>query len=331
MKRNSLVSLCLIVVFATAGCNLPVASPTPTAGPTAAVTAAVPPASPTTSLALPPSETPLPLTPTLELPTPTLFIPHSLVPSVDVKVGKIINDTTSLGTATEQRAPYGDSYQVGLFERPFTQDMGYVSDLDIASYNQSRDDKFYYVSIQLVGTNPNNPIGINYAVEIDLDADGYGDTIVVAHPPYSAEWTTTNVIVAQDTNRDTGGLSPEKSDAPLPGDGYDTVIFDGSTGLGNDPDLAWVRINAGKYATVQFAFKRALAEEKFMLGVFSDGGMRDIFQLDYVDRLTEEQAGSPIQGNKYYPLKLLFALDNVCREAYGFEGTGEEPHRCPKK
>ncbi|MEW5941089.1 MAG: hypothetical protein AB1750_15590, partial [Chloroflexota bacterium] len=232
---------------------------------------------------------------------------------------------------TEQRAPYGDSYNIGLFERPFTEDMKYVPDLDIKSYNQSRDDRFYYVSIELVGTNPNNPIGINYAVEIDLDADGFGDTVIMARPPYSAEWTTTNVIVAQDTNHDTGGLSPEKSDAPLPGDGYDLVIFDGSIGLGEDNDLAWVRINAGKYATVQFAFKRALAEEKFMLGVFSDAGIRDVFELDYNDRFTEEQAGSPIQGSKYYPLNLLFALDNVCREAYGFTGNWEEPHRCPKK
>jgi hypothetical protein len=329
MKRKSPASIFLILVFLTAGCNLPVAAPTPTAIPSATWTAV--PASPTLAPTLSPTETPLPPTPTLELPTPTKFIPHSFVPSTDVRVGDIINDVTCLGTATEQRAPYGDSYNIGLFERPFMQDMGYVSDLDIASYNQSRDDRFYYVSIQLVGTNPNNPVGINYAVEIDLDADGYGDTVIMAHPPYSAEWTTANVIVAQDTNHDSGGLSAEKSDAPLPGDGYDQVIFDGSVGLGDDPDLAWVRVNAGKYATVQFAFKRGLAEEKFMLGVFADAGIRDVFELDYNDRFTEEQAGSPIRGSKFYPLKLLFGVDNVCREAYGFSGNGEEPHRCPKK
>jgi hypothetical protein len=168
-------------------------------------------------------------------------------------------------------------------------------------------------------------------VEIDLDADGYGDVVVVSHPPYSAEWTASNVIVARDSDKDTGGLSPEKSDAPLPGNGYDEVIFDGSIGLGDDPDLAWVRINAGKYATVQFAFKVGLAENKFMLGVFSDAGLRDIFKLDYNDRFTEEQAGSPIRGTKFYPLNLFFAFDNVCRTAYGFTGTWEEPHRCPKK
>jgi hypothetical protein len=245
-------------------------------------------------------------------------------------MGKLVHDVTSVDTAAEKRAPYGDSYQINLFERPFLQDMTYVADLDIASYNLGKDAKFYYVSIELVGTNPNNPLGINYAVELDTEADGFGDFVIVAHPPYSSEWTAVNVQVAQDTNHDTGGLSAEKSDAPLPGDGYDTLIFDGATGLGDDPDLAWVRVNAGDKATVQFAFKIALAENRFMLGVLADAGPKDITQLDYADRFTFEQAGSPVTGVKYYPLGSLFGVDNVCREAYGFTGTGEEPQRCPQ-
>jgi hypothetical protein len=80
---------------------------------------------------------------------------------------------------------------------------------------------------------------------------------------------------------------------------------------------------------VQFAFKRELAENRFMLGVFADAGLKDIQQLDYVDRFTKEQAGSPVGGDPFYPLKALFAIDNVCRSAYGFPGTGEEPQRCP--
>ncbi len=244
-------------------------------------------------------------------------------------MGDLVHDATSVDTAGEKRAPYGDSYQINLFERPFLQDMSYVADLDIASYNLGKDEKFYYVSIELVGTNPNNSLGINYAVELDTDADGFGDLVVAAHPPYSADWTATNVQVAQDINHDTGGLSGERSDAPLPGDGYETLLFDGGIGLGDDPDLAWVRISAGNKATVQFAFKRALAEDRFMLGVLADAGPKSIADLDYADRFTEEEAGSPEAGEDFYPLKLLFAVDNVCRQAYGFEGTGEEPQRCP--
>jgi hypothetical protein len=295
------------VVSVTEVSTLVVAAPTQTELPTATLN---------------PTVTPIP-------PTPTIAIAHALIPSTSVKVGKLIYDATCIDTAAEKRAPFGDSYKVNLFERPFTQDMTYIADLDIVSYNLSRDEKFYYVSIQLLGSNPNNALGIHYAVELDLDADGFGDVIIAAHPPYQVEWSTDNVRVALDTDHDTGGLSAERSDAPLPGNGYDKIIFDG--GLGDDHDLAWVRISAGKLATVQFAFKIPLAENRFMYGVRADAGLRDITELDYVDRYTEEEAGSPQAEEKLYPLKAIYAVDNTCRDAHGFVGNYEEPQRCPKK
>ncbi len=271
------------------------------------------------------TETP---SPTPELPTPTLTLSHSLVPSTIVKPGKLIQDVVSVDTATEKRAPYGDSYDINRLERPFLQDMTYVADLDIVSFNLAYDEKFFYVSIELVGTDPNNDMGINYGVELDINADGFGDMIIIARPPYSVDWSTDNVQIVQDTNRDTGGLSAEKSEAPMPGDGYDEIIYDGGRGPGDDPDLAWVRVNAGAKATVQFAFKRSFAGTKFMYGVIADGGLKSIADLDYVDRFTEEEAGSPVRDQKNYPLKALYAVDNICRQVFGFTGTLQEPQRC---
>ena len=284
---------------------------------------------PPTATALPTSS-PTP-SPTEALPTPTITVSHVLVPPSSVKTGELVYDVVSVDTAAEGRAPYGDSYDINLLERPFMGDMSYVADLDIASYSLTYDEKFYYVSISLVGTDPNNELGIQYGVELDLDADGFGDYIVIARPPYSVDWSTDNVQVVQDADHDTSGLSPEKSDAPLPGDGYDDVIFDGGRGPDDDPDLAWVRVNAGKNATVQFAFKRWLAENRFMFGVIADAGLKEIEDLDYVDRFTESEAGSPIKGDDDYPLKALYGVDNTCRTAQGFEGNWEEPQRCPKK
>jgi hypothetical protein len=231
-------------------------------------------------------------------------------------------------TAAEKRAPYGDSYDINRFERPFLQDMTYISDLDIISFNLAYDEKFYYVSIELVGTDPNNDLGINYGVELDVNADGFGDMIIIAHPPYNVDWTTDNLQIVQDTNHDTGGISAEKAEAPMPGDGYDKVIFDGGRGENDDPDLAWVRINAGKKATVQFAFKKSFAGTKFMYGVIADGGLKSVADLDYVDRFTKEEAGSPVRDQLNYPLKALFGMDNVCRDVFGFTGTKQEPQRC---
>jgi len=333
MKKNKLVSILFALLAATLACSLPGQTgnqPQEASSPVAVTQIVV--EEPSATQPPPPSatETVTPA-PTEELPTPTLTVNHVLIPPTTVDTGELIHDVVSVDTASENRAPYGDSYDINLLERPFMQDMSYVADLDIVTYNLTHDEKFYFVSIELVGTNPNNQIGINYMVELDLDADGYGDYVILARPLYQPAWSTDNVQVWEDTNHDTGGLSPEKSDAPLPGNGYDKLIFDGGRGPDDDPDLAWVRANAGATATVQFAFKIGLAENRFMYGVYADAGPRDVSDLDYVDRFTKEEAGSPVRDNSNYPLKGLFGVDNTCRTAQGFEGNWEEPQRCPKK
>jgi len=318
------------LLLAALACSLPGAakpSPTQTPVPTPATQS---PSLTNTPLPLEPSPTVIP-SPTIELATPTIAVKHSIIPASNVETGTLHFDVASVDTASENRAPYGDSYDISLFERPFTQDMQYVPDLDIVSFNLSSDAKFYFVSIELIGSNPNNEIGIQYTVELDTNADGFGDFIIVASPPHSFEWTTDNVRVYQDTDHDTGGLSAEKSDAPLPGNGYDTLIFDSGRGVSDDPDLAWIRINAGKYATVQFAFKVSWAGPRFMYGVTADASQfKDVAEMDYVDRMPKKEAGSPVRGNEDYPLKGLFQIDNTCWETYGLTGTGEEPKLCPR-
>jgi hypothetical protein len=138
------------------------------------------------------------------------------------------------------------------------------------------------------------------------------------------------VQIFQDKNHDTGGLSGERSDAPLSADGYETLIFNGGEGDA-DPDMAWVRANASFDATVQFAFKKSWSGKVFMLGVMADAGLTDVKKLDYVDRFKESEAGSPVKDKSSYPLKALFAVDNVCREAFGFKSTGLEPQLCPRE
>jgi len=278
-------------------------------------------------------------------PTPTLFSEESNVPEIptatstpvithidfpinSVDLGAIIYDVESSGTAPEKRAPYGDSYDIYRMERPFTQDMTYIPDMDIVTYNVKLTDDWIYVSIELIGTDPNNEMGIHYGVELDLNGDGFGEYLIWSNPPYMPEWSTDGVQVFQDNNHDTGGLSAELSDAPLDGDGYETKIFD--SGVGDDPDLAWIRAYAGRQASIQFAFKKAMAGSSFLLGVLSDAGLRDVTRMYYNDRFTEVEAGSPEKSEEYYPLKELYAFDNACREAFNFNTTGYEPLLCPR-
>jgi hypothetical protein len=314
MRSNtirSLVPVFMILLIAMLACNLSGGAATPLPVPTG---------------------TPVPLTPTTAPPTVVpatalVVFTHVMTPS-DPRPGKLVYDVQSAGTAGEKRAPYGDSYDWNRLERPFLQNMTYVSDLDIVTFTVANDSDWWYVSMRLMGIDPNNALGINYGVELDLDHDGYGDYLIWTHPPYTNQWDTLPVQIYQDSNHNTGGLSAGKSDAPFDADGYETLIFDGSVG-GGDPDVAWVRIHAGSDATVQFAFKRSWSGSEFMLGVIADAGLKDPKKLDYVDRIPIAQAGSPVKDNMYYPLNELFAVDNTCREAFGFEPTHYEPQGCP--
>lgn len=307
-------SIFLIIVLA---CGLPQTTSTPPETEIVYVTATAEVGAPATE-APPPSET-VTLVPVVN---------HVLFPASSSPAGSVNYDVESSGTASEKRAPYGDSYDINRLERPFLQDMTYVSDLDIATFYLSEDSAWYYVTLNLVGNNPNNELGIHYGLELDTDADGFGDIVVWARPPYKAEWTNDNVQVFTDKNHDTSGLSADKSDAPISTNGYETPLFDGGLGPGDDPDLAWVRNDTASSA-IQFAFKKSLSGPSFMYGVLADAGLKDVGKLDYVDRFTEEAAGSPVKDKKYYPLKELFAVDNTCRAAFGFNPTGYEPMLCP--
>jgi hypothetical protein len=314
VKTQGLLVLFLAFILA---CNLPSSIPTETNSSTA------PAADGTSSTA-----------PIIEAGTPTATstpaITHSKTPSTSPPLGQVVYDVESSGTAAEKRAPYGDSYDINRLERPFLQDMTYIPDLDIVTYSVGQDSDWYYVSIELIGTDPNNALGINYGVELDINHDGFGDHIIWATPPYTPNWDTLNVKIYSDNNHNTGGLSAEKSDAPFTADGYETLSFNGGVGDA-DPDMAWVRVNAGRQATVQFAFKKSWSGTVFMLGVVADSGMQDVTKLDYVDRFTETEAGSPVKNKEYYPLKSLFEVDNACREAFGFKPTGYEPQLCPRE
>jgi len=253
---------------------------------------------------------------------------HTMTPVDISSAGPMNYDVDSSSTGGENRAPYGDSYNINLFERPFTQTaMTYLPALDIVSFRLTQDADWYYVSMAMSGGDMNDQISINYGVELDTDHDGFGDFLVWASPPYTTKWLAETVQVYKDTNHDTGGASAEKSDAVFSGDGYDSVIFD--RGQGSDTDLAWVRLDPQVASSVQFAFKRSLAGNAFMWGVWADAGLRDPSKFNYNDRFTETDAGSPIKNKPYYPIKAIYQVDNTCWAAQGFKPTGDEPHLCP--
>jgi hypothetical protein len=306
-------SMGLILLLAILACNLP-----------GSQLATQPAPAPTTSGAPPDS---LPVQPAASGEAP-ISLTHLLTPPNVPLVGTIAYDSESQTTAAQHRAPYWDVYDYNRLERPFTaNEMNYNPNLDIVRFRISADKDWYYVFIELIGKDPNDPISIDYGVEIDRDHDGFGEALIWAKPPYGTDWSTGGVMVYEDSNHDSAGTSAIKSDAPFAGDGYDRLLFD--SGKGGDPDLAWVRLHPSDSSVIEFAFKQSLAGKSFMWGTWADAGPRDPSKFSYNDRFTLAEAGSPLKDNLYYPLKALYQTDSTCRKAYGFKATDYEPLICP--
>lgn len=321
MIRNGRIALLLLMLTLTA-CNLPTAKQPVAEAP------AQPLPEETAALESQPSATTAPPDQPVSSPTEAMAVVHLVSPGNIGEFGVLNYDVESSGTGPQKRAPFGDSYKSNLLERPFDQEMNYLPDLDVRTFSLVANDAWHYLSIELIGSNPNNELGLRYGAVLDTDKDGYGNFLIWAAPPYTAEWTAANVQVFADSNRDSAGRSASASDAPFEGDGYETLIFDLNQGIGEDVDLVWVRLVGPN--VIQLAFKSELTGPQFLFGAITDAGLRDPGRMDYVDFFSEAQAGSPVRDSQYYPQKELYAVDTTCNAAFGFVPTGYEPKICPR-
>ncbi|HEX7555699.1 MAG TPA: hypothetical protein VF338_03670, partial [Leptolinea sp.] len=112
--------------------------------------------------------------------------------------------------------------------------------------------------------------------------------------------------------------------------GYDVNMF--AAGKGDDADLAWVRMSPDKPDTVEIAFKNSLVggeKGKFIWRPMTDGAPFSSTTYDLNINFTLQQAGSPLRESAFYPLKEVYAVDNTCRVASGYDATGNEAGLCP--
>lgn len=266
--------------------------------------------------------------------TSTPAIRHVDVPGeIPVVHSGLAGDQDSSITADEQRAPSGDRFTFGRYERPFnTESMDvYFPELDILGYVVFRDNSWIYVTITVKSGNVEEKLTGKYGVEFDSDIDGRGDWLITIFQPVSSDWTTDGVEVWFDSDNDVGGsLSLTADEQTTNGNGYDVKIFD--RGQGDDADLAWARLSAEQPNTLEVAVKSSLlgTAQNFMAGVWAGNDQLDPALFDLNDHFTQEQAGSSlIEFEFYYPIKAISEIDNACRVAVGFQPSGSEPGLCP--
>lgn len=278
-----------------------------------------------------PTDAPEPTDPPKPTKTPEPEIIHVEVPGNPAeKINSFVTDFNSSDYA-EELVTYGDQFIINRYERPFTQEMGeYRGYLDIIRANLRFSlPPWIYVEVFLAEPLPDTSAAL-YGIELDLDIDGRGDYLILAQQPPGEEWTVEGVTVLEDTNEDVGGVMPlltEELTEELVNDGYDRAIF--QEGRGEDPDLAWVRLNSKDPASLEFAFKVDLTKKTgFLWVIWADEGLQDPSWADYNDRFTFEEAGSPYPEHRYYPIQGIYLVDSTCRSWYGLEPEGDEIGIC---
>jgi len=327
MKRVLVISIVIVILVSTAGCNLPTeAAPPAEVLPTQAGVEVVPP--PTKA----PTDAPPPPSP----PTAEPEIVHVNIPAQGNEKEQTIHDQVSQETAPQKRAYGGDEYPNGRYERPFTaEEMEYLPFIDIVRTDLIRDEDGGWLYADIVVVEPPSKSGERkaiYGIEVDNDLDGRGDVLILADAPESTEWTTDGVRVWQDLNANLGAAKPMQPDAPVQDDGYELLIFD--EGVGDDADLAWVRLSPDEPNRIDIAFKLDLVDigEEYYFFLWGAWAFVDEAHpewFDHHDRFTLEEAGSPLKENDDYPVKAFWGADNTCRGLSGLAPTSRLPGMCP--
>ncbi|MDO9301562.1 MAG: hypothetical protein Q7T89_09260 [Anaerolineales bacterium] len=262
-------------------------------------------------------------------------VAHVTIPSAGTSDRATAHDNENSLYFDTKKVKTGDEFYKNRFERPFTSvDMAYLPDLDIVNFSITSDENFFYVKISMVDLDTaTQSLTGSYGVEIDRNADGRAEILLVTRPPYSTEFSADNVAAYLDINGDVGGAIINRPD-DYASDGFETTIFDLSQGIypEGDPDFVWVRQTTDSdLPAVEIAFAKWMFEDgkvSFMWSVLTDDAAIDPATLYYHDHYTAEEAGAPNTDDPNYPIKALAAMDNTCRVPLGFQAVGSEPLGC---
>lgn len=286
------------------------------------------------------TQTPLPVTappPIPEVTTPTSEIRSiagaglpSIIPGNPSGLPHVIHDQSCRLTAHQKKAFGGDEYSLGRMERPFDQNMAYLPGLDIIRVEMWRPgDGWVYFKIILEDV-PIAPPAV-YGIELDLDIDGRGDFLVQVAAPVSEDWVESGNKIWWDSDGDVGGKIITRSDIPkYRGSGFETLKSDADTG--RDPGMVWSRKSVDSKPELDLAVNEQLiggAKGKFSWKAYTDGVAFPPSQYDLNDYYPLEEAGSPVLGELFYPLKAVHSGDSTCRRLSGLSPSGSEQGVCP--
>lgn len=243
-------------------------------------------------------------------------------------IPQTIHDQTCSETAASKRAPGGDEYSNGRFERPFDRDMVYLPALDLVRGDLFRsEDGWVYFTIILV-SEPAAGTAV-YGVELDTNIDGRGDYLIQVSAPTSEIWSEAGAKMWWDSDGDVGGQVVNRSDPRgFKGSGFESLKINSAAGK-NSGQLWTKSIPHGLQIALNSQWVGG-KDGKFTWKPYSDGNPYSTTFYDLDDYFLLDQAGSPLIGEHNYPLKAVAAYDNTCKGLSGLTPSGSEQGVCPQ-
>jgi len=240
----------------------------------------------------------------------------------------IVEDTRSDGENSNWMAQYivggiwADTWFANQYERPFTAyEMVYQPHLDIQEARIRPAGDRTVFEIQAVA--PPSGQRVYISLEIDTDLDNRPDLLFLTRAVEDTAWDDQMITVLVDANRDVGGNRPRLAEPHEDSwNGFeDFYVADGS--------IAFVRRSPDSDSVYQIAiFNELFVGDQFVWRVWLEG---EIFQpgwVEYNDRISLQEAGSPYLYSPNYPLKNLASLDNTCLHFYGGETNQPQAGFC---
>lgn len=217
---------------------------------------------------------------------------------------------------------WADIWFVNQYERPFSAyEMEYQPHLDIIEARIRPSGDWTVFEIQAVAP----PVGERayISLEIDTDLDKRPDLLILTRALEDTTWNDLMITILVDLNKDAGGNRPrlaEPFEENWNGfeDSYDT-----------DVSQVYIRRSPDSDSTYQIAvFNEILEGDQFIWRFWLEGEIFHPGWVEYNDRYSLADAGSPYLYSPNYPLKALASLDNTCLHFFGGETNQPQPGFC---
>jgi len=240
----------------------------------------------------------------------------------------IVEDARSDGENGNWMAQYivggvwADTWFTNQYERPFSAyEMVYQAHLDIQEARIRPAGEWTVFEIQAVA--PPTVERVHISLELDTDLDNRPDYLILTRALEETTWNDSMVTILVDINKDAGGNRPRLAEP------FESTWNGFEDYYESDVSRVFVRRSPDSDSVYQIAvLNELIGGDQYVWRVWLEGEIYHPGWVEYNDRISFEEAGSPYLYSRHYPLKNLASLDNTCLHFFGGEANNPQPGFC---